>query len=410
MSDWILRIGMTEVNDGDERADARNLPMFASGWLRNRVPLEGGLFVLGLVHPGTGTTVLELDDAGQPIPVTAEGLAIIERIENRWPRADVSAEDVAVLSGEPVELRFLLLSRLAREGSPAPRLFHTLPWHLVTRAAHEIDTALRGVEPMTATRLRHWFTPAGSRFTAAIDQIAAGLRAGDDEAVRVGGTALCTRLLIANTERIPGETRHALCGLVETLASRDPFLRHSAALATARLRHPGQTSGEPLRLTSRLQPAASADRQVRKNIQEFLRPPFTMRLTVRSQGRLQLSVRAALRPELAAAADAYRVMLVRLTVRGDGEETPYVIPLRRGPDGLMGVASLRVSWGEFELRMDGPPIGLAEAELLTEAELRHSIRSVETGAELLPWQELSARLRSHHPLHALLGERAGNGQ
>ncbi|GAA0971907.1 hypothetical protein GCM10009555_024060 [Acrocarpospora macrocephala] len=400
-----------DVNDGDDRADARLLPEFGAGWLRRRVTLDISPGVLGLVHQESGRIVVELDEMAQPIEVSEAGLAIIDRIEAQWPEAVLDAAELEALGNERIPLRHLLVRRLAEEGDPPAELFHVLPWDLVSRLAEEVIAALQGTTPGTPIWLRHWFTPAGSRFTAALEQLAAGQRAADATVARLGATALCARLPRLEISRVPRVARLGLSRLMDVLASGDPFLAYSARLASQHLTgddHAGARNGHLVRLTSTLRPAAATDRRIRRHSEQLHRDPFTIDLHVTDTGRLEIDVAATLTPDLAATVSrTYHVMVLPVDVRGTDGDFSYFIPLQVTSDGLVGFASLPMPSGEFEVTFDDPPIGLAEVKFLHADDLRSSVRTVRTNRALRPWRELAARLPADHPLHGLLAALTG---
>jgi hypothetical protein len=225
-----------DVNFGDERADARTLPELAAAWRRAAVPVSLGYQALGLVREPGAPVVLELDDLARPVRVTSAGADVIARIEDGWPGADVSPADAAVLAAEVPALRDLLLTRLVADGDPPPGLFHILPWDRVDRLAQDVTGMLSGAGPGELIELAHWFAAAGSRFTAALEQLDEGLRRGEAELVREAGAALCDRLLAVRVARLPDYTRQAMAALVGALASRDPSLALASDRVAARLR------------------------------------------------------------------------------------------------------------------------------------------------------------------------------
>ncbi|MFL6124807.1 hypothetical protein, partial [Actinophytocola sp.] len=171
LSDWVGRIDRAPptdvglINDGNERLDARSLPMFESGWLR-RIAVLDGAPALALHDPSDNVTYVELDDFGAPLVITEQGAALINRIEESWPRADLDHADLAVVAELSREIRYLLLRRLDNESSPPPELFHTLPWEPVVELANAVRTLLDGGPApdlsTEATDLGHWVTPAAA--------------------------------------------------------------------------------------------------------------------------------------------------------------------------------------------------------------------------------------------------------
>ncbi|MGW0809815.1 hypothetical protein [Nonomuraea sp. NPDC002799] len=405
---------VADVNDGDERADARHLTTFTDGWQRRRFALDLGYGALGLIHRRTGQAVVELSETSRPIAVTPAGVALIDRIEEHWPEADLDSGDLDVLGNEDLPLRHLLLSRLADEGHPRAELFHLLPWHLVSELAGQVIAALRGSSAGPDVRLRHWFTPAGSRFTAALDQLGAGLRARNAAVVRAGGTALCARLLELDVRRVPRSTRRVLRRLLRELVARDHFLTYWAERASASLLGEGEAGAdEPaLRLRTSLPAAAESQRGVRRHSRRLRRDPFVVDLTVTGTGRLEVGVEAGLTAGHAAAVAAtYQVMVLRLEVRtGDAGQT-YVIPLQRLPGALAGAITVPLRTGETEIEYDvgltGPPIGVTEARLLAPEDVRRSLRAVRTRMGLRPWQDLADALPAGHVLRSMVDDAIG---
>ncbi len=208
-----------KVNFGDERADARALPEFAADWQRRAVTLDPGYLALGLVREGSRAAVIELDNYARPVRVSEAAAGVISRAEDAWPNGALSSADLAVLAGEDRAVRYLVADRLAAEGDPPPELFHVLPWELVDELAGQVTAMLDGVAPPAAViELGHWFGPAGSRFTAALEQLDEGLRNQDPALVRDAVTALSGRLLVVDRARLPGPTREALARLARRLA------------------------------------------------------------------------------------------------------------------------------------------------------------------------------------------------
>jgi hypothetical protein len=217
-------------NDGDERADARALPRFSSGdWRREAVEvlLPGGrpASALGLVDHERRQRVIELDDFSQPLLVSPGGANAIAELERTWPDVELSATSVAEIRGESEQLRWAIVDRLTTESAaPAPQVFELLPWELVDEMAAAVTRAAAG-EPLAPVRpLRHYFVVTGTRFSAALEQVRAGLEYHDSAMVSEGSRALCFHLCNARPERVPGTTRALLAGTVSALASRDPSL------------------------------------------------------------------------------------------------------------------------------------------------------------------------------------------
>jgi hypothetical protein len=394
-----------DVNFGDERADARDFSRFAAAWRRRAVPVDLGYVALGLVREPDGAVVLELDDLARPVRVTQAGADVIERVEDGWPDAGVSAADTAVLAAEEVAVRYLLLTRLAAEGHPPPDLFHILPWHLADQLALDVTAMLGGAGPGPLIELGHWFAPAGSRFTAALEQLDEGLRRRDAELTRVAGTALCARLLAVTAARLPASTRQALAALVTTLPSQDPFLAFGATRAGAQLR--GDSRGSPaLRLPTRLPAAAAHTPGIRRAVRDSAREPFTLRLAVTSTGRAEITLRAAAEPGLDQWIDeSYGVLLQPVTLRASAGSVRVVIALGYADAEISGSISVPTPRGSFvEADVDGVPIGAAEVRYLSADEVERSIRSLRTRSDRLLWRQLADRLPAGHALREIIAQ------
>ncbi|MGH3251052.1 MAG: hypothetical protein ACRDOI_33250 [Trebonia sp.] len=399
------------VNYGDERADARDLPEFAGGWQRRAIALDAGYPALGLVRPGSGEAVIELDNYGRPVRASEAAAGVISRAEDSWPHGALSSADLAVLAGEDKTVGYLLADRLVAEGDPPAELFHVLPWELVDQLAARVASMLDGELPAReAIHLGHWFAPAGSRFTAALEQLDEGLRGRDPALARVGATALCSRLLAVDPARLPEPTRLALAGLAGRLSEADPFVAFTARRAADRLGPGGAAPGvSAIRLGTRLPAAADTVTGVRTESLDAAREPFTVRLLVTATGRANISVSAPLSEPLERLVlDSYGVMLVPVRVTGEGGSTRYLIPLRSADGRLSGRLDLPVPGGRFvEADTDGPPVGAAEAAFLSPAEVQRSIRGLRTMSGRAPWLQLAELLPEASPLRAVIAREAG---
>ena len=425
LSTWVVPVRLSvgdsarwepprDVNYGDERADARALPAFAAGWHRRAIALDIGYRSLGLVREAPDEAVIEVDDLARPVRVTDRGAQVISRMEDDWPDASVSADDLAVLAGEEVEVRYLVVARLAAEGHPPPALFHILPWDLVNRLADQVTAMLSGAAPLQVIALRHWFTPVGSRFTAALEQLDEGLREQDPAIIRIAATALCGRLLEVDTSRLPRSTRQALAGLVTALRPVDGFLAFTAARAAGWLTRDGnavKAAREPrvLRLGTRLPSAADTEEEIRTQSRDAVREPFTVRLTVTATGRAEITVSARLpEDQLPWVTRAYGVILVPVRVAAADGSTRYLLPLGYSDGEVSGRLNLAVPPGDFvEADLDGPPIGAAEASLLNVTEVERSIRALRTRSAREMWSQLATLLPRAHPLRAVIAREAG---
>jgi hypothetical protein len=389
-------------NGGDERADARKMERFArSSWQRRRVQLPDGVGALGLIDAETGEAVVELDQVATPIPVTDQGLALIEMFEEAWPDVRVSADDLRVLRGESIPVRYHLLDRLASEGRPSAELFHVLPWPMVERLAGEIVAALDGKGPASTVAVYHWFVPTGSRFTGALEQLNEGLRTGQIELVRAASTGLCLQLLSLDISRVPAASRNALRALVERLPRRDPFLLHAAQRAADRLKGAGRPDPRSvIQLPALLAPAAVAES--RAHTERLGREPLTINATVTDTGRLTVAVWAAMGPEeVQRAVEAYGVVLVRVTVRAGEESTGYLIPLHPRAPGLVGDLDVPGPRQDVEVTVDEAPIGAGEARFLNVDEVLRSVRGAKR-AGYAAWKRLAVQLPPGGPVHRAL--------
>jgi hypothetical protein len=394
------------INYGDERADARSLPEFDDGWQRRAVALDGGYLSLGLVRDTSGETVIELDNHARPVRVSAPAAALINRIEDSWPESPLTDADLVILAGEDKAVRYMLADRLADEGDPPPELFHILPWDLVDRLAGQVADILDGATPAPViTELGHWFTPVGSRFTAALEQLDEGLRDHDPLLARVAATALYSRLLEVKPGRLPQSTRLALARLAETLGQANPFLAFMTRRVIAWL-SPGDEMVEDRapRLSSDLPAAADTDTGVRTESLDAAREPFTVQLIVTATGRAEVAVSAPLSDDLQSqVSSSYGVMLLPVRVAGAASSTRYLIALRYADSRLSGRLDLPVPAGPFvEADIDGPPIGVTEAAFLSATDVRRSISGVPTNAGRAMWAQLATQLPQAHPLRAVI--------
>jgi hypothetical protein len=401
---------LTDVNFGDERVDARDLPEFSDGWRRQAILLDRGYRALGLVRDDSGEAVVEVDNHVRPVPVSEGAAAIIGRLEDSWPDGALSDTDLTDLAGEDKIVGYLLADRLGDEGNPPPELFRILPWNLVDELTAQLDGLLNGDQPPDdIVELGHWFTPVGSRFTAALEQLDEGLRAPDATLSRVAASALCAQLLaLEDPARVPERTRNALAALAGRLGEVDPFLQFAGRRAAARLR-PGHAIEEepPVRLSTELAPAAGTETEVRTESAAMARPPFTVELVVTETGQAEITVSAPPADLGDRVSSSYGVMLIPVRVSGDDRTTRYLIPLQPWPD-LSGELDVELPDGEFiEVDIDGPPVGIAEAASLDRDEVQRSIEVLRTDTGLEPWALIASRLAPAHPLRALINREIG---
>ncbi|MFE3581211.1 hypothetical protein [Streptomyces vinaceus] len=422
---WAVRwAARGPVNDGDERADARTLPRFHTGWQRCALPLADGGHALALIEPATGAAVLEIDELGRPLPADPATAEVVAAIERRWPAHRLEPAEAALLRTADPGLRYGLLDRLADEGRPEPECFHVLPWDRVDRLAAQATAALlaaprRGDDGPAdpPVRLRHYLAPAGSRFTAALEQLHAALRVADPVTRRSATTALCERLAGADADRIPDTTRHRLVELLGAIGAADAFLHATAVLAVHRLtgRAPTPTGqaygsgpavaparlryGRPAAVQNWFVPAAADEPQTAED--EVVREAFTIALTVDSDRGLFVVVTAPLdtASERVLAGGYEEVLLLPIHVTGAEEGTDLYALLTADPDGLAGDLEL-TALADTEVTVDqsGPPLGLADLPFLDAAAVRTTLACLVRASDRWRWQDLLARLPAGHPV------------
>jgi len=410
LSPWVAAVPLDgswdragQINDGDERADARWLPAFADGWRHAAVPLDLGYPALGLVRPGTDRVFVELDEVAGPIPVEPQVLAVLNRLETSWSDADLTAADLATLQTADQTLRFLLLDRLAAETAPAPGTFHILPWPLVEQLTDDVIAVLSGGEPREVIALRHWFNPAGADFTAALEQLDEGLREPSAALTRQGATAFCARLAEFDVRRLPGPLRQRLADLVGMLLDRNEFLGETARRARDRLLDGALPDTAPIQHDRELARADDHDER------EVVLAPFTLHLSGLSGDVLTLTITAAVADQTWAwVIEAYGEMWLPVQIIGPNGAMRYQVPLVRGPGEIAGEIEVQLGRGGLlEVDVAGPPIGDAEAKLLPREEVRRSIEVSPSRDGLNQWRALSGRLRSGHPLREVIEEAFG---
>jgi hypothetical protein len=404
---------LIEINFGDERCDARDLPEFVDGWQRQAILLDRGYLALGLVRDGSGEAVVELDNRARPVRVSSTAAAIIGRLEESWPDGTLSGTELDRLAREDKIVRYLLADRLAGEGTPPPEVFRILPWDLVDRLASQLSSVLDGEpSPDDIIELEYWFTSAGAGFTAALEQLDEGLRDRDQAVARVAASALCTQLLAVVPARLPEPTRTALAALSGRLDEVDPFLRFAGRRAAAWLRT-GRGTGEkpPARLPAELAAAADSETGVRTESVTTERPPFAVDVVVTSAGWAEITVRAPLsREDQVRIAQSYGVLLVPVLVTDEDGSTRYFLPLQPMAD-LAGQLDVELPQGGFvEADIDGPPIGVAEAALLEPAEVQRSIDGLRTRPGREPWTLIADRLPAAHRLRELIIREIGESE
>ncbi|TXS08210.1 hypothetical protein EAO70_35105 [Streptomyces sp. adm13(2018)] len=459
LSGWVARLKPDDtpgapgllgpINDGDERADARTSARFLTpGWTRTAAevqqPTGDPVRALALRAPDD-SLVVELDDRGAPVEVSATGAELVARFEERWTAPPADTATVERLTGESLELRYFLLHRLDLETATPAALFHCLPWHRVETAARATSALLDEISPPSATfpapdgPLRHWFTPAATSLAGPLSVLESGLR------TRRPGpwfgretSALLSGLLAADPHRLPPSTRAALAGLALRIGA-DPVLHHSARLAAARLSAPEPRAGEHLALMARLDStfvlrAAGGEPDGPMSIslgQERVEAEVTVtrggRVTVEMEietgGPEASGSRAGHQRNAAEGPACYPVRLVPAGV-ASGEEgraggtggtgaaaatggtgaagsVRYWMLLDRTGPVLHGRIAVPAPTGGFDVDLDGPPVPLLFLDRVPAAELLASLRANELIGPMR-WHELVDVLPPRHPAHAAL--------
>ncbi|WP_329167200.1 hypothetical protein OHB49_43970 (plasmid) [Streptomyces sp. NBC_01717] len=420
------RPAMGVINDGDERADARNMARFrTAAWARTSVITErDGVSgrVLALRAPD-GSLVVELDDFGRPIPVSAEGAVLVAELEQRWFDLPADTATVERLRGECLELRYFLLHRMGRETTTPAELFHCLPWERVEAAAHTTALLLtpggtasapanRAGERSAEEELRHWFTPAVISLAGPLSVLRRGLRGG-----RAGpwfsreAAALLTGLLTLAPARLPAPARSALSELAGRLGT-DPALHHSARLAAARLTNPVSVPVElDLTLTARLdsdfvlRASSGAPEETGALLEQG---PVTVDVAVTPGGavvvELEISTTAA-SPVRPAADDGPLCHPVLVSPVGamaqDGAPIRYWMLLDSSGDRLHGFLAVPAPEGQFDIGLDAPPVALRFLDRVPQREILASLHGNE---HIGPsrWHRMIDGLPVHHPAHAAL--------
>ncbi|MFG3336507.1 hypothetical protein ACGFZZ_31365 [Streptomyces tendae] len=419
LSDWVLRLepapspGTSPINDGDERTDARSLPLFAAGWVRSTAPAGPDRTpALALHHPGSALTYVELDDCGTPLPVDEAGADWIDQVEASWPRPEFAPPDLAAVTALSPEIRYLLLHRLNQEGAPPPHVFHCLPWEPVTELASAVARLLDGTEPPAlspqALDLGHWVTPAATGVTGPLEQLHEGLTIPDPVLAARGGTALCSGLRSADPARFPDPVRAALADVVDRLASVNPFLRHAAALAATRLAGTASNTFVTTLDADLPKAAAAEDRTVVRRLGDG--GPLTVRAEITAGGRLTLTAELALEAtaERERLLDAYGGAFVPVLVSADGRGLRYWVALEARRRWLSGALVVPAGRGRFEVTAEDAVTGLWGLSGVTPDELLPSLAGANRSG-LQVWRATAERAPAGHPLHRAVRLLDGRG-
>ncbi len=421
LSDWVVRVGpepsssTSPINDGDERADARSLPLFAEGWVRRAVVAgPDHAPVLALRHPGSALTYVELDDHGTPLLIGEAGAELIDRIEASWPHPEFGPADLVAVAALSREIRYLLLHRLNQESAPPPEVFHCLPWEPVTELASAVVGLLDGAEPPAlsaeALDLGHWVTPAAVGVTGPLEQLYEGLTDADQVLAARGGTALCTGLSAADLARFPAPVTAALAEVLRRLASVNPFLRHAATLTADRLTGVA-TVGFVTALDSDLPKAAAGtdDRTVVRRLGDD--GPLTVRAEVTAGGRLRVTVELAVQAtaEREWILNAYGGAFAPVVVSTTGRSLRYWVALEARRRWLSGTLDVPAPRGRFEVGTEEAVTGVWGLSGISPDELLLSLTGANR-AGLQVWRAAVERTPTGHPLRQafrLLGRQGG---
>ncbi|MZF87520.1 hypothetical protein [Streptomyces sp. SID5643] len=409
LSDWVVRIGPPSsgpnlINDGDERADARHLPLFAEGWVRRSVTAgPGHTPVLALHSPVSSLTYVELDDYGAPLSLEQSGTELINRIETSWPNPDLGPADLAAVATLSRQIRYLLLHRLSQEGSPAPGVYHSLPWGPVAELASAVVRMLDEAQPSPlseeALDLGHWVTPAAVGVTGPLEQLYEGLADPDPVLTARGGTALCSGLNSADPARFPAPVRGILADVVRRLASVNPFLRHAATLAADRLTGFAST-GLVTTLDSDL-PKAAAGTDDRTAIRRLGGSgPFSVRAEVTASGRLKITVQLSVEAttERNRLLDLYGCVFAPVTVSAGDLSRRYWVALEARRRWMSGTLDVPAEHGRFDVGAQEAVIGVWGLSGVSPDELLVSLTGADR-AGLQVWRAAAERVPTGHPLH-----------
>ncbi|MBL1288124.1 hypothetical protein JKV81_14955 [Streptomyces sp. For3] len=421
------------INDGDERADARDMVRFRTvAWVRTSVIIDRDgqpCRVLALRAPDR-SVVIELDDVGRPVAVSADGADLVAELEVRWAGLPAAPGTVAQLRRESLELRYFLLFRIGRETAAPAELFHCLPWERVESAARTAAALLTpgGTPPVPADdagrppggsigrapaeeQLRHWFTPAALSLAGPLSVLRNGLLVG-----RAGpwfsreAAALLTGLLAVEPARLPASTRSALSVLADRLGT-DQALRHSARLAAARLTGPAPTAHLDLTLTARLdsdfvlRASSGAPQETGALLEQGL---VTADVAVTPGGAVvvELEISPTTDSPVRTTADdgplchPVTVTLIGVTAQV-GSQVRYWMMLDRTDEGLYGFLAMPAPEGQFEVGLDAPPVALRFLDRVPHRELLASLHANE---HIGPshWHTIIDELPPRHPAHAAL--------
>lgn len=380
LSAWVSRLEsetLAPVNDGEDRADARTIEYFSTGWNRTAVSWGHGQ-VLSLTADD-GAVVVELDDYGRPIPVTDSLLELVQEIEQDWPSVDPVLLGNAIwrLHEAALPLRYWLLERLAAEGDPPDDVFAVLPWYLLDRAVASVLTTLGTPEqPGQLVEIRHWLTPAVRGLTGPLEQLDHGLRTGNGTIARFGVEGLLDSLQHIPLSRIPAESVASLVSLVMRLGEVEPLYRHASRVVRARLTE-DERSVRNMRVTlnSALDAAANHE-DVREHTESIEDDAFRIRVDETQAGWVRVLVEVA-KPREDGPFTHHTGVFVRVLVvpRDAPAEQRYWVALYPEDDGLVGALTFALPRGWSEIDCDSTPVGVDELASVTPEELLPSLHA-----------------------------------
>ncbi|GAB2843711.1 hypothetical protein [Lentzea nigeriaca] len=350
LSAWISYVDngvLSQVNDGEDRADARAFSRFAAGWTREALRWNE-MHVLALSN-GESTAV-ELDDYGRPVQATPDVVDAVARVERGWPHVSPDLDD---FRDAALPLRYWLMQRLADEGTPEDGAFSILPWDLLDRAVESLLGTLRGDGVGELVEMRHWLTPAVRGLTGPLEQLDHGLRTEDESVARLGAAGLLESLLHLSLSRIPSASLSGLGSLVREIGAADPLLRHTARVVGARLT--GESGPRMrIRLNSVLEAAANG-REVREHSASAADGEFSIRVNENQAGEVRVLLR--LPKPVQGRFGPWGDVFARLrVVRQGAEEQFYWVNLQPEDGQLVGFLKfpLRPGWSDFDC--DGVPV------------------------------------------------------
>jgi hypothetical protein len=381
--------------------DARTFDRFDQAWIRMRttvVARDGQSYqALSLHRPEVGETVVELDNYGLPLAVSDAGVALIDRIEQEWPARQLDRVDREILAAESAELRYLLLSRLVGEATPAAEVFHVLAWSDVDAVAAATLLRLQGQPAQHVPELGHLLTPAVVGVTGPLEQLHEGLATADSDLVRRGGSGFCQGLLAVDVARIPTASRELLSDLATAVGDANPFVRHTASIAAARL------GGEPstsftANFTADL-PDAAATHSVRfANWQFADASPLSVWAQVDQAGSLSISVNYSVPggSERDRVLRNYAGMFQPITVVTEQQRHRYWVALSIRQRRVSGTINL-IPEGTFRIEADSVPVDTTELRTISPAELEPSVFATDNeGLEV--WRAQADQLPVRHPI------------